>query len=634
MHVMSAWNSRVQAKSGDVADVFVWDIQFETGIAEIDRQHRKLVQLINRLGRILALEIDADTFVRSLFAVFDQLADYVEYHFGYEEELMGQLHSDHKHEASHRQAHADFIRQITEARAEANAHPAEVTGNMLTYLSKWLMTHIVGTDMRMAREMLAIQAGASEEEAKKQGRDFMTNATEALLHAMNRLYDGLARRTQDLLEAKRSLDREIAARKEIEFQLRKLSRAVEYSPVSILITDAHGEFEYVNPKFTQLSGYTLEELKGKTPGMLKSGNTPPETYRQMWEAIGAGREWHGELQNRKKNGELYWDYAAISPVFDADGVITHYVSIQEDITDRRKAEQTLQQQKQFSEDIVNSLPGIFYMLNIEGLLIRVNPLFLQVTGYSADEVGKMTALDFFEGEEKNLIALKMREVFEQGDAAVEADLVIKSGLRIPYYFTGHRTIIDGRPYLVGIGTDITERHALEQELVHQARTDALTGLPNRRHFIEQAEQELARARRYNKLLSVLMLDLDEFKIINDSHGHQVGDLALYRVGQICRERLREVDMIGRIGGEEFAILLPETDPGRATEVAERLRHDIENAVIELEEGGELQITASIGVATLTADDADVDKLLNLADRAMYRAKRGGRNRVCVAEPVT
>ena len=628
---MSLLQSSTLEAENAVADVFLWDSQFETGIAEIDRQHRQLVQLINGLGRTLALETEADAFVRSLRAVFDELADYVEYHFGFEEDLMGQFGcGDQKHELAHRQAHADFIREINEARAEANAHPAEVTGNMLTYLSKWLMTHIIGTDMRMAREMLAMQSGLSEDEARKQAGDFMGSSTEALLYAMNRLYDGLARRTQGLLEAKRSLDREIGARKEIEIQLRKLSRAVEYSPVSIIITDANGEFEYVNPRFTQLSGYTLDELRGKTPRVLKSGNTPQETYDSMWAALSAGQEWHGELRNRKKNGEPYWDYAAISPVFDAAGTIIHYVSIQENITERKLADEMLHQQKQFSDDIINSLPGIFYMLNPQGQFVRVNPQFLEVTGYTGNELDRMTALDFFEGEDKNLIAQRMQEVFVKGDSWAEAEFVTRSGQKIPYYFTGHRTSINGQAYLVGLGTDITERRALEQKLERQATTDALTGLPNRHHFIEQAEQELIRARRYNKLLSALMLDLDDFKAINDGYGHQVGDSVLCKVGEVCRNRLREVDIIGRMGGEEFAILLPETDVAHALEVAERLRQDIAAAVIPLEHGQVLSISASIGVATLTAADADVDGLLNLADKAMYEAKRGGRNKVCVA----
>lgn len=618
------------AVTESVTDVFIWDSQFETGLAEIDQQHRNLVRLINELGRLLAVETQVHAFIHAMFGVFDELVSYAEYHFKFEEELMGQFHCDQKHELEHKQSHAEFIRKINEARAAASEHPVEVSGGMLTYLSKWLLTHIVGTDMRMAKEVLAIQSGLPEVEAERLASAFMGDTVGTLVHAMNRLYDGLTRRTQDLLEAKRSLDEEVEGRGEVETQLQKLSRAVEYSPVSIIIADANGVFEYVNPKFTQVSGYTLDELQGKTPRILQSGNTSPEIYEKMWAALRAGHEWHGELHDRKKNGELHWSYVSISPVFDAGGAVTHYVSVQEDVTARRLAEEALQQQKRFSEDIVNNLPGIFYMLDVEGRFVRVNPKYLEVTGYSWAELERMTAQDCFGAKDRNLIAEKMQEVFDQGDAAVEAELVTKLGRGIPHYFTGHRTIIDGQPYLVGIGTDITERRTLEMELEQQAHTDALTGLSNRRYFIEQAELELARSKRYGKLLSMLMLDLDEFKAVNDRYGHHVGDTVLHKVGEVFRNRLREFDVVGRIGGEEFAVLLPETDIDRAFEVAERLRLDIAAAEIQPEPGKLLGITASIGVATLTAEEVDIDRLLKFADQAMYEAKRNGRNRVYIA----
>jgi diguanylate cyclase (GGDEF)-like protein len=239
-------------------------------------------------------------------------------------------------------------------------------------------------------------------------------------------------------------------------------------------------------------------------------------------------------------------------------------------------------------------------------------------------------LDLFDGEDKNLIAQKLQEVFETGDSAVGAELVIKSGQKIPYYFTGHRTIVGDQQYLIGIGTDITELRAIEQELTRQAKMDSLTGLANRRHFIELAQQELVRARRFETLLSALMLDLDEFKGINDTYGHQAGDDVLRKVGDTCRKTLREIDIVGRVGGEEFAILLPESDSKQATEVAERLRQEIANAVIPLAQDRKVNVTASIGLATLTGAETTVDNLLKQADEALYEAKRSGRNRVCVS----
>ncbi|HEX2768848.1 MAG TPA: response regulator [Geobacteraceae bacterium] len=124
--------------------------------------------------------------------------------------------------------------------------------------------------------------------------------------------------------------------------IRKLSRAVEQSPSMAMITDLHGTIEYVNPKFTEITGYPAEELIGQTPRILKSDMTPPDTYQTLWSTINSGRVWHGEFLNRKKNGELYWESASIAPVFDEEGVITHFVAVKEDITRRKRAEEEIE----------------------------------------------------------------------------------------------------------------------------------------------------------------------------------------------------------------------------------------------------------------------------------------------------
>lgn len=122
-------------------------------------------------------------------------------------------------------------------------------------------------------------------------------------------------------------------------QIEKLSRAVEQSPVTVMITDASGRIEYVNRWFTQLTGYTREETLGKNPRILQSGKTPRETYQRMWETIASGREWRGELLNKKKNGDLYWESICISALKDPQGAITHYIGVLDDVTDRKKLDQ-------------------------------------------------------------------------------------------------------------------------------------------------------------------------------------------------------------------------------------------------------------------------------------------------------
>jgi PAS domain S-box-containing protein len=136
--------------------------------------------------------------------------------------------------------------------------------------------------------------------------------------------------------------RDITERKLADEQLRQLSRAVEASPTSIVITDTQGDIEYVNPKFTQVTGYSIHEALGQNPRILKTTQTPPEVHIDLWQAVTAGKEWRGEFCNRKKNGELYWEFVSISPIIDAHGNITHYVAVKEDITERKHAEAELQ----------------------------------------------------------------------------------------------------------------------------------------------------------------------------------------------------------------------------------------------------------------------------------------------------
>lgn len=174
-----------------------------------------------------------------------------------------------------------------------------------------------------------------------------------------------------------------------------------------------------------------------------------------------------------------------------------------------------------------------------------------------------------------------------------------------------------------------DRQRLEMQQL--AQTDGLTGLYNRREFMARLRQRLADQRMQDAAVSVCMLDIDHFKSINDHHGHAGGDLALVALADVCRREMRVTDIVGRLGGEEFGLLLGDTTTAAALASAERLRKAIEALQVPLPGGPPLRLTVSMGVASRANRQEDADALLARADHALYRAKHAGRNRVVVAD---
>jgi nitrogen fixation negative regulator NifL len=239
----------------------------------------------------------------------------------------------------------------------------------------WFETFIRATErehsQRMFRQIISRDVAPARHESKIQIRDgecrlISWNGT--LLFDPQGQVIGLTYIGEDVTEARRS-----------EEQLRKLSRAVEQSPSTVMITNTEGKIEYVNPKFTQLTGYTLEEMRGKNPRTLKSGETTAAEYQRLWRTITAGGEWRGVLHNKKKNGELYWEATCISPIRNAHGEITHFLGVKEDITERIHLEERFRR-------VVESAPNAIVMVNQEGKIVLVNAQTENLFGYAREEL--------------------------------------------------------------------------------------------------------------------------------------------------------------------------------------------------------------------------------------------------------
>jgi diguanylate cyclase (GGDEF)-like protein/PAS domain S-box-containing protein len=431
---------------------------------------------------------------------------------------------------------------------------------------------------------------------------------------------------------------DITARKQLEKARQKekemLSIILESTPHGITLIDNQDNYLYVNPYFTEITGYTIKDIPTKEEWFKKA--YPDKNYRQKvlkaWsnDRVHKGLEKNREFKITSKDGQS--KYIEFRTAFLKD----QKISVLTDITKNKKMWEELKESRKRLKSILSVTPNPIVIYGRQGKPDYVNPAFVNMFGWTLDEL-KGKRIPFVPEDEQKITSERLKELLDSGGKVqFETKRLTKHGRCIDVIVSTSciKDLKGEISNLVVILTDITDQKIVKQQLKslnrkleHEATHDSLTGAPNRRSIMEKLDSELSRAKRMGSRLSIGLCDIDHFKYVNDKYGHQVGDDVLCCFVKTVKSILRPYDLVGRYGGEEFLLIVPESAESVKDVVFERIRSKIANGKM-LTRSGELDITISIGIADADLNKNDtVDSLIAAADLALYKAKNSGRNQL-------
>lgn len=257
--------------------------------------------------------------------------------------------------------------------------------------------------------------------------------------------------------------RDITERKMFEEKMRNLTKAVEQSPVSIVITNLQGYIEYANPKVSVTTGYTLDELHGKNFRIMKSGETPPEEYKILWDTITKGETWKGTFHNKRKDGSLYWEYSEIGPIKDAQGKIVNFIAIKQDITETKKTQEEVANFAIRYQTILQTANDGIHVLDLDGKLIEANDTFCQMLGYQKEELIRMSVSDWDAQWEGEALMSRVKNISEI-QSVFETRHRRKDGSILDVEIKTSTLILNGQSLQCAISRDITLRKQIELEI--------------------------------------------------------------------------------------------------------------------------------------------------------------------------
>jgi len=432
--------------------------------------------------------------------------------------------------------------------------------------------------------------------------------------------------------------RDVTERKQMERSLqaseKRLYDITQTMGEGLYVMDNQGHITFVNSAAAELLGYSEKELLGRVGHDLfhvhdQQGKQVPLQQCPIFHEVVQGRTYRGEDFFQRRDKSIFPVEVIGQPMWE-NGQVAGSVTAFRDITDRKKVEESLKESEERFRTTLENLPGAVFTHDLEGSIVLVNRAACRQSGYSREELLQMNVEDIDpQAPARGDILDIWRNIKPGQSSMVETTHITKDGSQYPAEVLINAITIDRQPVMLAVAFDITERKEAEKRLRFLATTDELTSMWNRRRFTQATRNELERAHRYQQIFSFLMLDIDYFKSINDTYGHGAGDEVLRHIGHLIRQSLRQVDVPGRYGGEEFAVILPHTDSDSAYVTAERIRQCVENTPA-VYKNIDIPFSVSIGVATYQDGIENEDEIYKMADDALYEAKRKGRNLTVVS----
>jgi diguanylate cyclase (GGDEF)-like protein/PAS domain S-box-containing protein len=438
-------------------------------------------------------------------------------------------------------------------------------------------------------------------------------------------------RTQDLFLLNESLERRVADRtRDLDQSREFLQTVLDSLNEEVMIIDVD-TFQIVraNAAFLANHGVREDAIIGKTCYEVNHRRqdvcAPPDTICPLRETVTTGRYVMADHIHYDASGNMRYVEVSTAPIRNADGPITRIVHVARDISGRKIAEEAVRESEERYRRLIELSPdGI--SIHVDGKFIFINPAGTRLLGalHPYQLVG-MSALDIVHPDFRETEKTRMRQLEKNTETVpwIEEKFVRLDGVAIDVETASIHFAFQGKPAVQAIFRDITERKLAAQRFEHLALHDPLTGLPNRTLFFDRLNQALAVAKRNRNMFALLCMDLDDFKSVNDTYGHEAGDRLLQEVSKRLVSAMRESDPIARMGGDEFiGICLMITTPEEADIVARKIIA-IQSEPYDLK-GHRFSIGVSIGISIYPVDGDDAETLLSRADEAMYRVKKSSK----------